>query len=157
MRHRHVVRGGLVGVWLAVAASMLWSPHVLPGNAAVAAAIRARDTVADSLLVSDSIYQGWKWWHVYCYRCHGEDAIGGINPAAPDLRWALSATGANFPRDSFVNTALNGRLAKGMPSWKVLLDTSAIAELYLYVKARSDGWLKPGRPHRVSDLPARSK
>ena len=120
-------------------------------------AIRDRDTVPDSLLVPDSIYQGWKWWHVYCYRCHGEDAIGGINPAAPDLRWALSATGANFPRDSFVNTALNGRLAKGMPSWKVLLDTSAIAELYLYVKARSDGWLKPGRPHRVSDLPAKSK
>jgi len=157
VRRRHVVRGGLVGVWLAVAASMLWSPHVLPGNAAVAAAIRDKDTVPDSLLVPDSIYQGWKWWHVYCYRCHGEDAIGGINPAAPDLRWALSATGANFPRDSFVNTALNGRLAKGMPSWKVLLDTSAIAELYLYVKARSDGWLKPGRPHRVSDLPAKSK
>jgi hypothetical protein len=22
----------------------------------------------------------------------------------------------------------------------------------LYVKARSDGWLKPGRPHRLSDL-----
>ncbi len=157
MRHKDVVRGGLVGVWLAVAASMLWSPHVMPGTAAVAAAIRDRDTVRDSLLVPDSIYQGWKWWHVYCYRCHGEDAIGGINPAAPDLRWALSATGANFPRDSFVNTALNGRVAKGMPSWKVLLDTSAIAELYLYVKARSDGWLKPGRPHRVSDLPAKSK
>ena len=61
MRHRHVVRGGLVGVWLAVAASMLWSPHVMPGNAAVAAAIKARDTVPDSLLVPDSIYQGWKW------------------------------------------------------------------------------------------------
>jgi len=144
-------------LWLAVAAAALWAPPVSPGGVAAAAAIRNRDTARDSLLVSDSIYQGWKWWHVYCYRCHGEDAIGGINPAAPDLRWALSATGANFPRDSFVNTALNGRVAKGMPSWKVLLDTSAIAELYLYVKARTDGWLKPGRPHRVSDLPTKSK
>ena len=157
MRHTHVVRGGLVGLWLVGAAAVLWAPHGLPGGVAAAAAIRDRDTVRDSLLVPDSIYQGWKWWHVYCYRCHGEDAIGGINPAAPDLRWALSATGANFPRDSFVNTALNGRVAKGMPSWKVLLDTSAIAELYLYVKARTDGWLKPGRPHRVSDLPTKSK
>ncbi len=157
MRHKHVVRGGLVGLWLAVAAAARWTPPVSPGGVAAAAAIRDRDTVRDSLLVPDSIYQGWKWWHVYCYRCHGEDAIGGINPAAPDLRWALSATGANFPRDSFVNTALNGRVAKGMPSWKVLLDTSAIAELYLYVKARTDGWLKPGRPHRVSDLPTKSK
>jgi hypothetical protein len=33
-----------------------------------------------------------------------------------------------------------------------MLDTSAIQELYQYVKARSDGWLKPGRPHRPSDL-----
>ena len=154
MRHKHVVRGGLVGVWLAVAASVIWAPQVLPGGAAVAA---TRDTLRDSLLVPDSIYQGWKWWHVYCYRCHGEDAIGGVNPAAPDLRWALSASGANFPRDSFVNTALNGRVAKGMPAWKVLLDTSAIHELYLYVKARSDGWLKAGRPHRASDLQTQRK
>ncbi len=114
------------------------------------------DTVHDSLLVSDSIYQGWKWFHVYCFRCHGEDAIGGVNPSAPDLRWALSPTGGAFPRDSFVATALNGRLAKGMPAWKQMLDTSAIYELYQYVKARSDGWVKPGRPHRQSDLHPKS-
>jgi len=123
---------------------------------ATAPAMPAHDGVADSLLVSDSIYQGWKWWHVYCFRCHGEDAIGGINPSAPDLRWALSASGANFPRDSFVYTAWNGRPAKGMPAWNVLLDSAAIKELYLYVKARSDGWLRPGRPHRASDLPKKS-
>ena len=139
MRHTHVVRGGLVGLWLAVAAAA------------------TRDTVRDSLLVSDSVYQGWKWFAVYCFRCHGEDAMHPILPAAPDLRWAVSPTGANFPRDSFVNTALNGRVAKGMPAWKALLDTSAIQELYQYVKARSDGWLKPGRPHRTSDLQSRSK
>ena len=112
----------------------------------------ARDAGRDSLLVSDSIYQGWKWWHVYCFRCHGEDAIGGVNPAAPDLRWVLSTAGKAFPRDSFEYTAWNGRPEKGMPAWKVLLDTSAIKEIYLYAKARSDGWLKPGRPHRESDL-----
>ena len=57
---------------------------------------------------------------------------------------------------SFVYTALNGRMAKGMPAWKELLDTSAIQELYQYVKARSDGWLKAGRPHRASDLQSKS-
>src|SRR3989442_7551124 len=124
------------------------APHGTPSGAAAP----TRDTGRDSLLVSDSIYQGWKWFHVYCFRCHGEDAIGGVNPAAPDLRWALNPTGGSFPLDSFVSTALNGRAAKGMPAWKVLLDTSAIYELYTYVKARSDGWLKPGRPHRLSDL-----
>jgi uncharacterized protein YjbI with pentapeptide repeats/mono/diheme cytochrome c family protein len=125
-------------------------------RAASADAATAQDTTRDSLLVPDSIYQGWKWFHVYCFRCHGEDAIGGVNPAAPDLRWALSRSGANFPRDSFVNTVLNGRLTKGMPAWKVLLDTLAIQELYLYVKARTDGWLKPGRPHRLTDLQSQS-
>jgi mono/diheme cytochrome c family protein len=117
----------------------------------------ARDSVRDSLLVSDSIYQGWKWWHVYCFRCHGEDAMRPILPTAPDLRWAVSPSGANFPRDSFFITAWNGRPAKGMPAWNVLLDSAAIQEIYLYVKARSDGWLKPGRPHRLSDLQQKTK
>ena len=106
----------------------------------------------DSLLVSDSIYQGWKWFHVYCFRCHGEDAMHPVLPNAPDLRWVLSKDGKAYPRDSFEYTALNGRADKGMPAWKVLLDTAAVKELYQYVKARSDGWLKPGRPHRESDL-----
>src|SRR5688572_23714041 len=127
-----------------------WVPR---NHAAVAAAVlQARDSVRDSLLVSDSIYQGWKWFHVYCYRCHGEDAIGGINPSAPDLRWILSPAGKAAPRDSFEYVTLNGRLAKGMPAWKVMLDTAAVKQLYLYTKARSEGWLKPGRPHRESDL-----
>ena len=149
------MRVGLVGAWLIAAAAMAWST---PGSlAAGAARAPARDTVSDSLLVSDSVYQGWKWFAVYCFRCHGEDAMHPILPNAPDLRWAVSSTGANFPRDSFVYTALNGRPDKGMPAWKVLLDTSAIYELYQYVKARSDGWLKPGRPHRLSDLQNKSK
>jgi mono/diheme cytochrome c family protein len=152
---RHGVRGGLVGASILVAAAVALVSR--GGRLAVAAGAPPRDTVTDSLLVSDSVYQGWKWFAVYCFRCHGEDAMRPILPTAPDLRWAVSRTGANFPRDSFVNTALNGRPDKGMPSWKTLLDTSAIAELYLYVKARSDGWLKPGRPHRVSDLPTKSK
>ncbi len=152
---KHGVRGGLVGAWILVAATGALVSR--GGRLAAAAGAPGRDTVTDSLLVSDSVYQGWKWFAVYCFRCHGEDAMRPILPNAPDLRWAVSPTGANFPRDSFVYTALNGRLNKGMPSWKVLLDTSAIQELYLYVKARSDGWLKPGRPHRLSDLQNQNK
>jgi len=152
---KHGVRGGLVGAWILAVAAVALVSH--GGRLAAAAGAPVRDTVKDSLLVSESVYQGWKWFAVYCFRCHGEDAMHPILPTAPDLRWAVSPTGANFPRDSFVNTALNGRLDKGMPSWKVLLDTSAINELYLYVKARSDGWLKPGRPHSLSDLQSKNK
>jgi mono/diheme cytochrome c family protein len=150
VRTKHFVRGGLVGACITAAVAIAWAPGGWGQPAAAEAALR--DTVRDSLLVSDSIYQGWKWWHVYCFRCHGEDAMNPILPTAPDLRWAVSPSGANFPRDSFFNTAWNGRPAKGMPAWNVLLDSAAIQEVYLYVKARSDGWLKPGRPHRLSDL-----
>ena len=152
--NKHFVRGGLIGAGILAALAVAGGP---PHAGRLAVAAPPRDTVHDSLLVSDSVYQGWKWFAVYCFRCHGEDAMHPILPNAPDLRWAVSATGANFPRDSFVYTALNGRVDKGMPSWKVLLDTSAIQEVYLYVKARSDGWLKPGRPHRLSDLQNKSK
>jgi mono/diheme cytochrome c family protein len=152
--HTHVVRGSLIGAGLLAAAAVAVAPRSTPLAAAAPAPAptSAQDTVRDSLLVPDSIYQGWKWFHVYCFRCHGEDAVGGVNPSAPDLRWALNPVGGSFPRDSFVYTALNGRPAKGMPSWKVLLDTSAIYQLYAYVKARSDGWLKAGHPHRLSDV-----
>lgn len=152
---KHGVRGGLIGAFCLTAAAVALAPR--GGRTAAAAVPSARDTAPDSLLVSDSVYQGWKWFAVYCFRCHGEDAMNPILPNAPDLRWAVSPTGANFPRDSFVYTALNGRPEKGMPTWKTLLDTAAINELYLYVKARSDGWLKPGRPHRLSDLQSKSK
>jgi mono/diheme cytochrome c family protein len=155
VRTTHVVRAGLIGASIVAAAAIAWAPRAREASAAVAAP--APDSGRDSLLVSDSIYQGWKWWHVYCFRCHGEDAMRPILPTAPDLRWAVSPSGANFPRDSFFNTAWNGRAAKGMPAWNVLLDSAAIQEIYLYVKARSDGWLKPGRPHRLSDLQNKSK
>ena len=89
----------MLGTWLAGAAIIAWggAPQSAPRRAAPTPS--ARDTGPDSLLVSDSIYQGWKWFHVYCYRCHGEDAIGGVNPAAPDLRWVLNPGSVGQPRD----------------------------------------------------------
>lgn len=147
------IRAGVVGaVGLAAAVAAFGADGAGGARPAGARPAARHDSGRDSLLVSDSLYQGWKWWHVYCYRCHGQDAIGGVNPAAPDLRWAISPSGANFPRDSFIATALNGRMAKGMPAWNVLLDTTQLHEIYLYVEARAGGWLKPGHPHRLSDL-----
>ncbi|HUK21154.1 MAG TPA: quinoprotein dehydrogenase-associated putative ABC transporter substrate-binding protein [Gemmatimonadales bacterium] len=109
----------------------------------------ARVARADSLLVSDDEYQGWKWFHVYCYRCHGTDAFGG--QLAPDLRHSLGPDGS-VTHDVFLQTVTEGRVPKGMPSWKTLLDSTQIEQLYAYVKARSSGRLAPGRPHRASDI-----
>jgi mono/diheme cytochrome c family protein len=104
----------------------------------------------DSLLVSDDEYQGWKWFHVYCYRCHGTDALG--SPLAPNLRHSVLPQGT-VTHDVFLTTVRDGRPAKGMPSWNALLNTQQIEQLYAYIKARSDGRLAEGRPHRASDQP----
>src|SRR5438094_9194591 len=31
-----------------------------------------RDTGRDSLLVTDSVHQRWKWFNVHCFRSHGD-------------------------------------------------------------------------------------
>ena len=101
----------------------------------------------DKLLVSADEYQGWKWFHVYCFRCHGIDAMG--SDLAPNLRNSVSPQGL-VTHDVFLQTVREGRPEKGMQSWKALLDDSQIEQIYLYVKARSEGRLAPGRPHRAT-------
>jgi mxaJ protein len=123
---------------------------VRTSSAPVPAPREARTAPRDAMLVSDQAYQGWKWFHVYCFRCHGVDAFGG--QLAPDLRHSVGPEG-NVTHEVFLRTATDGRPTKGMPSWKALLDSTQIEDLYAYVKARSDGALPPGRPHRASDLP----
>jgi len=121
-----------------------------PGGDAAAGGRDSVRTVRDSLLASDDEYQGWKWFHVYCYRCHGTDALGST--LAPDLRHSVSPQGT-VARDLFLTTVRDGRIAKGMPAWNALLNQRQIEQLYAYINTRSDGRLAPGRPHRASDQP----
>lgn len=99
---------------------------------------------ADHLLVSPQEYEGWKMFSVYCYRCHGVDAMGG--GIAPNLRHSVSSEGI-VTHDVFITTVTNGRLDKGMPTWKALLSPEQMEDLWLYVNARSSNRLYPGRPH----------
>ena len=93
-------------------------------------------------------YQGWKTFHVYCYRCHGVDALG--SDLAPNLRHSVSPQGS-VTHEVFMTTVKNGRLEKGMPAWKELLRDEQIENLYQYIKARSEGRLAAGRPRQGSD------
>jgi mono/diheme cytochrome c family protein len=102
---------------------------------------------ADPLLVSQSEYDGWKMFAVYCYRCHGEDAMGG--GVGPNLRHSVGPEGT-VNHACFVYTVTNGRPAKGMPTWKVLLDQEQIENIWHYLQARSSGRLIPGRPHTAA-------
>jgi mono/diheme cytochrome c family protein len=90
-----------------------------------------------------SVYDGWKWWHVYCYRCHGTNAVA--TTMAPDLidpnRRLTSAQFLKIVRDGIPD--------KGMQAWDKLLDRKQIEEIHLYVRARTDKVLPPGRPDEV--------
>ena len=89
------------------------------------------------------VYDGWKWWHVYCYRCHGVNAIGTTNaPSLIDPNARLSSA-------AFLKIVRDGLPDKGMQAWDKLLDTKQINQIHLYVQARADNVLPPGRPDEV--------
>jgi mono/diheme cytochrome c family protein len=102
---------------------------------------------ADHLLVSPQEYEGWKMFSVYCYRCHGVDAMGG--GIAPNLRHSVGPEGS-VTHDIFITTVTYGRTALGMPTWKALLSPEQMEDLWLYVSARSTNRLYPGRPHMAA-------
>jgi mono/diheme cytochrome c family protein len=104
-------------------------------------------TSGDKLAVTEDEYQGWKYFAVYCERCHAPDAIGTAD--APDLRYSVSSEGEVTP-DSFAVIVRKGSENKEMKGFEDLLDDQRIQQVYAYIKARSDGRLAAGRPHRVS-------
>jgi mono/diheme cytochrome c family protein len=109
------------------------------------------DTVQDKRLVTEAEYQGWKYYAVYCERCHAPDAVGTAD--APDLRYSISAEGEVTP-DSFRVVVRNGTENKAenkvMKGFEGVLDDERIGQIYAYVLARSEGRLAAGRPHRAS-------
>ena len=118
-------------LWIAVKTSAVQPLHAVPQTAPAASEIYK------------DIYNGWKWWHVYCYRCHGQDALGSTlapNLTDPNFRSALP---------EFLRKVRNGSPEKGMQAWDKLLDDKQITQLYYYVSARADKVLPPGRPDEV--------
>jgi len=90
-----------------------------------------------------NIYNGWKTWHVYCYRCHGTNAIG--TTLAPDL----TDPNEKMPLPEFRQIVKMGSADGQMQAWNKLLDDKQIAQLYDYVRARADKVLPAGRPDEV--------
>lgn len=89
------------------------------------------------------VYDGWKWWHVYCYRCHGTNAVA--TTMAPDLL----DPNRTFTPAQFLRIVRIGVPDKGMQGWEKLLDARQIGQIHLYVRARADKVLPPGRPDEV--------
>lgn len=96
--------------------------------------------------VTKAVFRGYELFNSYCFRCHGEDAVGG--ELAPDLRHSLNG---GMTERQFITIAMVGRKTKGMPSWAGFFDEKDIDRIYEYVKGRSIGLIPEGRPPSESD------
>jgi cytochrome c len=91
--------------------------------------------------VTADVFRGYELYNSYCFRCHGEDALGSLY--APDLRRSLNQ---GMTGQKFLNTAMTGVKAKGMPSWAGFLTPQEVQAIYAYVKARAIGAVAAGEP-----------
>jgi len=90
--------------------------------------------VVDGYKVDAKTLQGFRTWRqAACDRCHGANQEGLVGPSLVNSLKTLT-------KEEFVTTVTNGRLEKGMQSFKtsqVVMDN--IDNLYAYLKGRSDG------------------
>ena len=129
-------------------AAMLVTPNskwlILLGAAALALAgevVRAEDkvetkwyTVVDGYKVDAKTLAGFRAWRAAaCDRCHGANQQGLVGPSLIESLKTLS-------KDDFKKTVTEGRLEKGMVSFKTsktVMDN--LDNLYAYLKGRSNG------------------
>jgi mono/diheme cytochrome c family protein len=91
-------------------------------------------TVVDGTKVDPKTMDGFRTWRASaCDRCHGPNQEGLVGPSLVTSLKTLS-------KDDFVKTVMEGRLEKGMPSFKTSEQVQKnIDNLYGYLKGRSDG------------------
>jgi len=94
-------------------------------------------TVVDGTKVDADTLKGFKTWRAAaCDRCHGANQEGLVGPSLVQSLKSLT-------KDEFKKTVTEGRLEKGMPSFKtshMVMDN--LDQLYAYLKGRSDGAIK---------------
>ncbi len=91
-------------------------------------------TVVDGVYVDKNTMDGFRTWRALaCDRCHGANQEGMVGPSLLESMKILT-------KEQFVVTITEGRLEKGMPSFKTSKKVmSNIDNLYAYLKGRSDG------------------
>lgn len=91
-------------------------------------------TVVEGTKVDHDTMQGFRTWRAAaCDRCHGANQEGMVGPSLIESLKRMS-------KEDFMKTLTEGRLDKGMPSWKTnhqVMDN--MDHLYAYLKGRSDG------------------
>lgn len=97
-------------------------------------------TVVDGDKVDANTLKGFRTWRAAaCDRCHGANQEGLVGPSLIESLKKLT-------KEEFVKTVTDGRLEKGMQSFKnderVM---SNLDNLYAYLKGRSDGAITSSR------------
>ena len=96
--------------------------------------------VVDGVKVDSNTMNGFRAWRAAaCDRCHGANQQGLVGPSLLDTFKTLS-------KEEFVKTVTEGRLEKGMPSFKTsqtVMDN--LDGLYAYLKGRSNGDITQAR------------
>jgi mono/diheme cytochrome c family protein len=118
------------GAAVALAAAV----HAQDGAAKPAAAGGKPYTVVDGYKVDANTMNGFRAWRAAaCDRCHGAAQQGLVGPS-------LIESFKTIDKETFEKTVTEGRLEKGMPSFKASPTVMEHKDgLYAYLKGRSDG------------------
>jgi mono/diheme cytochrome c family protein len=81
---------------------------------------------------TELVPEGKSLFNQYCSHCHGPDAIQGERPR--DLR-RLKRRYGDDAIGVFYTTISNGRMDKGMPVWKGVLDEDTIWKIYTFLSS----------------------
>jgi mono/diheme cytochrome c family protein len=100
--------------------------------------------VQDGYKVDAETMKGFRTWRAAaCDRCHGANQQGLVGPSLIERLRTLT-------KDEFVKTVTEGRLEKGMPSFKTSNTVmSNIDPLYAYLKGRSDGAITRSKVEQI--------
>jgi mono/diheme cytochrome c family protein len=123
------------GAWILVAALFL-SGSVIAQGAGPAASGTGEPLykVVDGYKVDPATMNGFRAWRAAaCDRCHGANQEGLVGPSLIESLKTLT-------RDEFRKTVAEGRLDKGMVSFKTSpIVMENLDHLYAYLKGRSNG------------------
>jgi methanol metabolism-related c-type cytochrome len=109
-----------------------------------------RPYIVEDGKVDAGTYNGFRRYHSSCHVCHGPDGLGGsFAPALVDSLKVLDY-------DKFAEIIANGKAEKGASGQRVMPSFGTdqnvmlyVADIYGYLKARSDGKIDRGRPERI--------
>lgn len=146
---------GLIGVLVMAGYGIAFAQAPQSPAAPPAAGSAAPSPDAKTGAVSEEVawtrFSGWKRYHANCSVCHGSDGLGGT--FAPSLVNSLKS----LDHDQFLTVVVNGKENSqlAMPSFGADPNVMCyIEDIYVYLKARSDGEMDRGRP---TNQPAKPK